>query len=83
MKGLVKEGGDILSHGKAVPSALTGLTSLFGMERGEPRCHSHLKLLPLNAAVYLNIPMKNKEHKTTKQYLLGFLRPHPKAGALT
>ena len=26
----------------AVPSALLGLTSLFGMERGEPQCNSHL-----------------------------------------
>ena len=48
MKGLVKEGGDILSHGKAVPSALTGLTSLFGMERGGPRRHGHLDLQYLN-----------------------------------
>ena len=28
----------------AVPSALTGLTSLFGMVRGEPRRYNHLKL---------------------------------------
>ncbi len=28
-----------------VPLALTGLTSLFGMVRGEPRCYNHLKLL--------------------------------------
>ena len=27
----------------AVPSALTGLTSLFGMVRGEPRRYNHLK----------------------------------------
>ncbi len=39
-----KKGDDILSHNTAVPSALTGLTSLFGMGRGEPRCYSHLKL---------------------------------------
>ena len=26
----------------AVPSALLGLTSLFGMGRGEPQCNSHL-----------------------------------------
>ena len=34
----------------AVPSALIGLTSLFGMGRGEPYCYNHLKLfgeLPL------------------------------------
>nr|AOE08024.1 hypothetical protein [uncultured bacterium] len=29
----------------AVPSAQTGLTSLFGMVRGEPRRYNHLKLL--------------------------------------
>ena len=27
-----------------VPSALTGLTTLFGMVRGEPRRYNHLKL---------------------------------------
>jgi hypothetical protein len=42
MKGFKKEGGDILFHQMAVPSALTGLTTLFGMVRGEPRCYSHL-----------------------------------------
>ena len=31
---LLKFGGDLLSHCYAVPSALTGLTSLFGMGRG-------------------------------------------------
>ena len=30
----LKVGVDLLSHISAVPSALTGLTSLFGMERG-------------------------------------------------
>ena len=38
-----EEGGDILSHLMAVPSALVGLTSLFGMGRGEPHCYNHLK----------------------------------------
>jgi hypothetical protein len=28
-----------------VPSALAGLTSLFGMGRGDPRRYSHLKIL--------------------------------------
>ena len=37
-----EEGGDILSHRMAVPSALIGLTSLFGMGRGEPYCYNHL-----------------------------------------
>jgi hypothetical protein len=43
--GLIKMGGDILSHTNAVPSARTGLTSLFGMGRGGPRRYSHLKRL--------------------------------------
>ena len=33
-----------LPLGVAVPSAQTGLTSLFGMVRGGPRRHGHLKL---------------------------------------
>ena len=40
-EGFLKKGDDILSHITAVPSAQSGLTSLFGMGRGEPR---HLKL---------------------------------------
>ena len=43
MKGLVKKGSDILSHITAVPSAQAGLTTLFGMGRGEPRRNNHLK----------------------------------------
>ena len=31
MKGFIKKGDDILSHITAVPSALAGLTSLFGL----------------------------------------------------
>ncbi len=38
----LEEGDDLLSHRKAVPSALMCLTSLFGMGRGEPHCPSHL-----------------------------------------
>ena len=41
----LKKGGDILSHITAVPSAQSGLTSLFGMGRGEPRRNNHLKRL--------------------------------------
>ncbi len=33
-----------LPLGIAVPSALMGLTSLFGMVRGGPHRHGHLKL---------------------------------------
>ncbi len=40
-----EEGCDLLSHLVAVPSALTGLTSLFGMVRGGPRRHGHLSLV--------------------------------------
>ncbi len=37
-----------LPPGVAVPSAQTGLTSLFGMERGGPRRHGHLDLQYFN-----------------------------------
>ena len=40
-----KKGGDILSHITAVPSARAGLTTLFGMGRGEPRRNNHLKVV--------------------------------------
>ena len=40
-----KKGDDILSHMTAVPSAQAGLTSLFGMGRGEPRRNNHLKAI--------------------------------------
>ena len=39
-----KKGDDILSHITAGPSAQAGLTSLFGMGRGEPRRRNHLKV---------------------------------------
>ena len=41
----LKKGDDILSHITAVPSAQAGLTSLFGMGRGEPRRNNHLRAL--------------------------------------
>ena len=47
-RGLIKIGNDILSQVNLVPSALTGLTSLFGMERGDPRRNSHHKTLMFN-----------------------------------
>ena len=43
-----KKGGDLLSHINAVPSAQLGLTSLFGMGRGEPQCYNHPKLLVIS-----------------------------------
>ena len=45
MKGFQKKGDDILSHITAVPSAQAGLTTLFGMGRGEPRRNNHLKVV--------------------------------------
>ena len=46
-----EEGGDILSHRMAVPSALVGLTSLFGMGRGEPYCYNHLNCRSLDPRI--------------------------------
>lgn len=43
-KGLQKKAATYSSTG-AVPSALTGLTSLFGKVRGEPQRNNHLKFL--------------------------------------
>ena len=42
---ITKKGSDILSHITAVPSAQAGLTTLFGMGRGEPRRNNHLKVV--------------------------------------
>ena len=50
MKGLQKRRRPTLPR-FAVPSALTGLTSLFGMGRGEPRCNGHPKSLALPSLV--------------------------------
>ncbi len=41
-----------LPPGVAVPSAQTGLTSLFGMVRGGPRRHGHLNFM-LNLVQHL------------------------------
>jgi hypothetical protein len=51
-RGFQKEGGDILSHITAVPSAQSGLTSLFGMGRGEPRRNNHLKRFCKGVVIY-------------------------------
>ena len=48
---LKKKGSDILSHITAVPSAQAGLTTLFGMGRGEPRRNNHLKVVSLKSKV--------------------------------
>ena len=47
-----KKGDDILSHITAVPSAQAGLTTLFGMGRGEPRRNNHLKAVSFQFTVY-------------------------------
>ena len=44
----LKKGNDLLSHPGAVPSALIGLTSLFGMGRGETYRYNHLKVLVMS-----------------------------------
>ncbi len=61
MKGFQKKGDDILSHITAVPSAQAGLTTLFGMGRGEPRRNNHLKIFKAIAT----------SHKTLS-FLLGY-----------
>ena len=38
-------GGDLLSRGCAVPSARLGLTSLFGMGRGDPQRYNHQNIV--------------------------------------
>nr|AOE05662.1 hypothetical protein [uncultured bacterium] len=35
------------SSTSVVPSALMGLTALFGMVRGEPHCNNHLRVICL------------------------------------
>ena len=54
----VKEGGDLLSHLVAVPSALTGLTSLFGMVRGGPRRHGHLSFKSAAGSTTWQLPLQ-------------------------
>ena len=48
---------------KAVPSARPGLTSLFGMGRGGPRCYNHLNVfyhLPFVRRMGLTLAKRNK-----------------------
>ena len=42
-----KKGDDLLSHKIVVPLAQAGLTTLFGMGRGEPRRDNHLKVVTI------------------------------------
>ena len=55
-----------------VPSALAGLTALFGMGRGGPRRNNHLKALPLSRS---NIVDMVKEQRADCS------RTHPDIGA--
>ena len=77
-----KKGGDILSHRVAVPSALIGLTSLFGMGRGEPYRYNHLKLSgeplwlfypsPKGAGIYPNLT-RGADHLKFLLFVVWFL----------
>lgn len=54
----------------AVPSAQIGLTSLFGMGRGEPYCYNHLKFLrKLNSLYYWQNWKNNIKYRKTNYYL--------------
>ncbi len=59
-----------LPPGVAVPSAQTGLTSLFGMERGGPRRHGHLDFVlnsvqdPLAGECFLKMTYVGTVHRT-------------------
>ena len=58
-QGFQKKGDDILSHNNAVPSAQAGLTSLFGMGRGEPRRNNHLKAIRCKQLLTINYQSDN------------------------
>lgn len=45
----------------AVPSAQAGLTTLFGMGRGEPRRNNHLKRLQLLWTIIIQFVIPNYE----------------------
>ena len=64
----LKKGDDILSHITAVPSAQAGLTTLFGMGRGEPRRNNHLKRLELLWAIIVYY-LLFQEQSSANQYL--------------
>ena len=56
----------------AVPSAQTGLTSLFGMERGGPRRHGHLDLqyLMVHDMTYVGTDLWQGPKKESTKYVL-------------
>lgn len=61
----------------AVPSALTGLTSLFGMVRGGPRRHGHPKpLAALPRPQYLDTLEKDHMKKQKQVFFAHKKRPH-------
>ena len=53
-----KVGGDLLSRGCAVPSARLGLTSLFGMGRGDPQRYNHQNIVWTTQAELANTFVK-------------------------
>ena len=53
-----KVGGDLLSRGCAVPSARLGLTSLFGMGRGDPQRYNHQNIVWTTQAELANTFMQ-------------------------
>ena len=53
-----KVGGDLLSRGCAVPSARLGLTSLFGMGRGDPQRYNHQDIVWTTQAELANTFVK-------------------------
>ena len=71
-KGLQGRRRPTLPPGVAVPSAQTGLTSLFGMERGGPRRHGHLDLKYLNVhdMTYVGTDLAAVKKESTKYIFL-------------
>ena len=53
-----KVGGDLLSRGCAVPSARLGLTSLFGMGRGDPQRYNHQNIVWTTQMCRANVSCK-------------------------
>ena len=73
----LEEGSDILSHQMAVPSALMGLTSLFGKGRGEPHRYNHLNFRSVFA---LHNIVTNWETNKKKNFQKQFERKSPTIG---
>jgi len=71
-------GGNLLSHITAVSSARVGLTSLFGMGRGEHhrnigtpmKNRAHAKIMFFNAKRLFNLPLANP----VKKFVVNFVK---------